>query len=284
MIDVIVNKSRGESADAAVLDFSGGPGVAGRVHLMRVYVARLDNPGAWLEVTPFELVPGGGETPDQAAAAFDGFINAYNRYESTVAGGMLQVEPKSDENYIEVEYLIDGEHVPGSFVPGQPEPVVVNTSDRSVFVDDAALAAREAEVPDAEWNSGMLGGGSAGPGIGISTQNPGLDESLFPATDGSGDLVVGSWTLLDQHGNARAFQLGQNIGGLGYTDPDDYPSSGGDEGTLPEATIRLQSEDDLPTNEEKADGTRLDGSLVLPADGALLDDLDTGWEGAATPP
>jgi len=284
MINVVVNKSRGESADAATLTFSGGPAVAGRVHLMRIYVAPLNNPGAWAEITPFELVPAGGETDGQAAAAFDGFINAYPRYESTVSGGLLSIEPKDRNNYIEVEYLIDGERVPGSYVPAQPEPVVVNTSERSVFVDDAALAAREAEVPDAEWNSGMLGGGSAGPGIGISTQNPGLDESLFPATDGSGDLVVGSWTLEDQHGNARAFQLGQNIGGSGYTDPADYPSSGGEEGTLPESTIRLQSEDDLPTNEEKADGTRLDGSLVLPADGALLDDLATGWTGAATPP
>jgi hypothetical protein len=117
----------------------------------------------------------------------------------------------------------------------------------------------------------MLGGGGAGPGIGISTQNPGLDESLP------------NWTLLDQHGNARDAQIGQNIGGQGYTDPDGYPSSGGQEGTLPDATIRLQDEDDLPTYQEKLDGTRLDGSLVLPADGASLVDLAAGWAAQVTP-
>ena len=270
MINVVVNKSYGASADAAVVTFSGGPAVAGRVHLMKIYVAPLDDPGNWEEISPFELVPAGGETDGQAAAYFDGELNGYPRYEATVSGGVLNIEPKSRENYIEVEYLIDGERVPGSFVPAQPDPQVVPVSERSVFVDDTTLAAREAEVTDAEWNSGMLGGGG-GMGIGISTMNPGLDESLP------------NWTLEDQFGNERNFQRSQYIGGSGYTDPADYPSSGGDEGTLPDSTIRLQDEDDLPTNAEKEAGTRLDGSLVLPADGAALVDLDTGWEGAATP-
>jgi hypothetical protein len=124
-----------------------------------------------------------------------------------------------------------------------------------VFVDDAAVTARTAEVPDAEWNSGMLGGGSAGPGIGIGPQ-PGLEESLP------------NWTLLDQFGNARDGQRGQNVGGSGYTDPADYPSSGGEEGTLPASTIRGQ-------DNETMDGS---GALSFPAPNAVLTDLAAGWQ------
>jgi hypothetical protein len=121
----------------------------------------------------------------------------------------------------------------------------------SVFVDDAAVAARTAEVPDAEWNSGMFGG-SCQPGIGISTENPDLQESLP------------NWTLLDQFGDARVGQIGQNIGGTGYSDPS---TSSGDEGTLPGSTIRL------------VDATALDGSgtLGFPAPNAELVTLEAGW-------
>lgn len=122
----------------------------------------------------------------------------------------------------------------------------------TVFVDDAALAAREAEVPNANWNSGCLGGGGAGPGIGIGP-GAGLDEQLP------------NWTLLDQHGNARNGQIGQNIGGLGYSDPG---TSSGNAGTLPESTIRTQNNVDL-------DGT---GALAFPAPNAVLTDLDAGWQ------
>ena len=121
-----------------------------------------------------------------------------------------------------------------------------------VFVDDAAIAARQAEVPDADWNSGMLGGGGAGPGIGIGPQ-PGLEESLP------------NWTLLDQHGNARVGQIGQNVGGLGYSDPG---TSSGDEFTGPGSTIRVQDTD-------ADDGS---GELSFPAPNAELNALATGWE------
>jgi hypothetical protein len=123
----------------------------------------------------------------------------------------------------------------------------------SVFVDDATTAARAAEVPSATFNSGGFGGGGAGPGIGISTQNPGLEQSLP------------NWTLQDQHGNDRINQIGQNIGGSGYSDAG---TSSGQEGTLPESTIRMQDVDTL-------DGT---GALSLPAGGAALIDLADGWE------
>lgn len=120
-----------------------------------------------------------------------------------------------------------------------------------VFVDDTTLAARQAEVPDAEWNSGMLGGGGAGPGIGIGPQTD-LDESLP------------NWTLLDQFGNARDAQIGQNIGGSGYSDAG---TSSGEEGTLPEDTIRVQQN-------ETTDGS---GALSFPAPGCSLITLAAGW-------
>lgn len=124
----------------------------------------------------------------------------------------------------------------------------------TVFVDDATVASRTAEVPDAEWNSGMLGGGG-GCGIGIGPQ-PGLEESLP------------NWTLLDQHGNARNGQIGQNIGGSGYTDVADWPTSGGQEGTEPDSTIRVQD------NETQTG----DGALSFPAPNAILTDLAVGWD------
>jgi hypothetical protein len=125
----------------------------------------------------------------------------------------------------------------------------------TVFVDDSTVALRLVEVPDAVWNSGMFGGNNA-PGVGIGTDNPNLEESLP------------NWTLLDQFGNARVGQRGQNIGGSGYTVAAEYPSSGGEEGTLPDSTIRTQNVNDL-------DGT---GTLSIdPAPNAELETLEEGW-------
>ena len=134
--------------------------------------------------------------------------------------------------------------------------------DSSFFVDDAAVSALAARVPSALVNSGCFGGGSNSPGIGISTLTKGLEDSLP------------SWTLLDQHGNPRNAQIGQLIGGSGISEPS---TSTGTEGTAPDATIRLMPEANMPTAEEKADGTKLDGELSLPADGASLIDLAAGW-------
>ena len=140
----------------------------------------------------------------------------------------------------------------------------------SAFADDTAALGREAEVPNANWNSGMLGGGGAGPGIGISTENPGLDESLP------------NWTLLDQFGNARAGQVGQNIGGLGFVDRGSvpWPSSGGNEGTAPDSTIVVLDPAGFPTYAEKLDGSKLDGELPSGPD-ATLTDLSAGWQAGA---
>ena len=128
----------------------------------------------------------------------------------------------------------------------------------SFFVDDAALAALDARVPNATVNSGMLGGASNSCGIGISTENPNLEESLP------------NWTLLDQHGNARDAQIGQHIGGAGISDAG---TSSGTEGTEPDATIRLYDNDTL-------DGS---GTMTYPADGASLVDLAVGWAPQVAP-
>lgn len=136
------------------------------------------------------------------------------------------------------------------------------------FIDDASTAALEARVPNAIINSGMFAGGSNAPGIGISTQNPSLDESLP------------NWTLLDQFGNARINQRSQCIGGPGITNVADYPSSGGQEGTLPAAVVTLIDPDALPTYAEKLADPDVDGQLPIlaPTPGAALNALATGWE------
>ena len=122
----------------------------------------------------------------------------------------------------------------------------------SFFVDDASVTALDTRVPNANTNSGMFVGASNSPGIGISTENPGLDESLP------------SWTLLDQFDNARNAQRGQLLGGAGISDPG---TSSGTAGTAPAATIRLY-------DNTTQDGT---GEMTLPADGASLVDLAVGW-------
>lgn len=152
----------------------------------------------------------------------------------------------------------------------------------SLFVDDASVTAMTTRVPDAVFNSGVFAGASNAPGIGISTENPGLEESLP------------NWTLLDQHGNARESQIGQLLGGLGlvprtgnqeftwdksqalYTDSG-AASSGGAEGTLPDAIIRLIDPADLPTAAEKEADSNVDGQVSLPANGATLSVLADGW-------
>ena len=126
----------------------------------------------------------------------------------------------------------------------------------SFFVDDDASAALAIRVPDAAFNSGMFGGGSNAPGIGISTTNPGLAEQLP------------NWTLLDQHGDARSSQISQHLGGPAISDAG---TSSGLEGTLPDAIVRLVDTDTL-------DGT---GELTFPALGADLTSLATGWEEGA---
>ena len=78
-------------------------------------------------------------------------------------------------------------------------------AEPTLFVDDVAQTAMEARVSTVVANTGLTYGGGNNPGIGISTENPELAESLP------------SWTLLDQHGNARTPQIGQSIGGTGIT-------------------------------------------------------------------
>jgi len=147
----------------------------------------------------------------------------------------------------------------------------------SAFVDDAAVTAMTARVPLAvDFNSGMFAGASNSPGIGISTENPGLEESLMPSTSG-GAASTGSWTLEDQFEDARNAQIGQLIGGNGITLESDWPGSGGLEGTSPDATIRLVDAADLPTYEQKLADPTLDGNVTLPAPGASLVSLAAGW-------
>lgn len=136
------------------------------------------------------------------------------------------------------------------------------------FIDDASVAALEIRVPLALFNSGMFAGASNAPGIGISSENPGLDESLP------------NWTLLDQFGNARVNQRSQCIGGPGITLTSDWPGSGGQEGTLPAAVATFIDPVDLPTYDEKLADSNVDGQIptLAPTPGCALNSLAAGWE------
>lgn len=127
------------------------------------------------------------------------------------------------------------------------------------FVDDVAQTALETRVPAYVAGTGMSFGASNAPGIGISDENPGLAESLP------------NWTLLDQHGDARDDQIGQLIGGDGITLAADWPGSGGDEGTLPDASIRFG------TNPDNVAGQPDNDDPIVVLEGANLLDLAVGW-------
>ena len=134
------------------------------------------------------------------------------------------------------------------------------------FIDDAAVSAGIARAADnptltgvPSYDTGMNRGASNAPGIGISDDNPNLEESLP------------SWTLLDQFGNARAAQRSQCIGGPGISDPSE---SNGEEGTLPAAVTRFC------TNPANVDGAPDNDAPIVTGNGCDLVSLATGWEDA----
>ena len=131
----------------------------------------------------------------------------------------------------------------------------------SFFKDDTAQTAMEVRVPTVVADTGLTFGGGNAPGIGISSQNPGLEESLP------------SWTLLDQFGNARNAQISQCIGGDGITEVADWPGSGGTEGTAPDAIARFG------VNPANVDGQPDNEAPINIGNRCVLQDLATGWEG-----
>lgn len=128
-------------------------------------------------------------------------------------------------------------------------------ADITGFTDDAARALRQAEVPLASFGNGCNIAGSNACGLGINID---------------GGEVVGTaeqFTLLDQRGIARVTQISQCVGGFPYVPNVDYPSSGGSEGTLPDAIIFTG------TNSLNGDGepTRTgDASLVTLGEGWVV--------------
>lgn len=119
------------------------------------------------------------------------------------------------------------------------------------FVDTIAVGNRETEVPLANFGDGCNNAGSNAHGLGI-----GID-------DGAVSGLPDQFTLLDQHGNTRQAQISQSIGGFPYVAAAAYPSSGGTEGTLPDATIRT--------------GTNDGNGVITPVGNASLVTLGAGW-------
>jgi hypothetical protein len=89
------------------------------------------------------------------------------------------------------------------------------SSSPQTFRNTTAIGLRAAEYAGTPFLSGM-NNGSCQPGIGIALA--------------SGEDMTDSWSLLDQDGDIRVPQHSAVIGNVGYTDPADYPSSGGTEG------------------------------------------------------
>lgn len=124
------------------------------------------------------------------------------------------------------------------------------------FVDDAAVTAGEARVPNADFDTGMNFGGSNAPGVGINQ---------------GGGAVVGTpeqFTLLDQGRPgvgtpvAREAQISQCIGGPGISAAG---TSAGATGADPEGVVRFGT----PTT--TGNGT------VTPTGNSTLSVLATGW-------
>lgn len=135
------------------------------------------------------------------------------------------------------------------------------TSPATYFQDTAARDLRIAEVPNASFVNGMNMGGSNSMGIGINMLE---------------GAVVGEpqqFTLLDQREVARNSQISQSIGGFPYVLADDYPSSGGQEGTAPDAVIAFG---DAPTQAAKDADPSLDGTISFSETVSLVT-LEAGW-------
>ena len=132
--------------------------------------------------------------------------------------------------------------------------------DVTYYSDDLAKTVRETEVPNASFDNGVNNAGSNACGIGINI---------------GGGAVVGTpaqFTLEDQDGNARTPQNSQAIGGLAYTDPADWPSSGGTSGAGTQALLAGTT----PTNAEKSADPSVDGRVVTTGE-ATLATLNAGW-------
>jgi hypothetical protein len=74
---------------------------------------------------------------------------------------------------------------------------------------EAAITAREAQTPNADFDDGLNLGASNAPGIGINT--------------GSVNPKLSDWSVEDQHENVRAPQGSQHIGVTGIEDGSEDP-------------------------------------------------------------
>lgn len=128
------------------------------------------------------------------------------------------------------------------------------------YIDETAIAVRELETPDADWENGMNAGGSCAPGVGIN-----MDEGAVVGTPEQ-------FTLLDQDAAIRVPQDGQQIGGLALAD-DVYPSSGGVEGKGTQPILTGTNPTDAA--KEAADPS-IDGSPIVTGD-CNLQSLAAGW-------
>ncbi len=104
-------------------------------------------------------------------------------------------------------------------------------NEPTAYVNNVELVIRGGQVA-ANWGTGMDWGASNAPGVGVASDNAGLQESLP------------SWTLLDQDGAARTPQVSQIIGGGGPAgmegkglEPVEFIANGDGDGTNTNPTV-----------------------------------------------
>ncbi len=143
--------------------------------------------------------------------------------------------------------------------------------DPTAFIDDATVTIRASENTGADFFNGVNRGGSCAPGIGINQGGGAVDGrfSQFTLLDQGPPVESGE----PQVPLPREAQISQHIGGDGLTTSAEYPSSGGNIGTLPDSVIRFG---DLPTQAAKDADSSLDGTITFTGN-STLSVLATGW-------
>ncbi len=137
------------------------------------------------------------------------------------------------------------------------------------FIDATANTARQAEVTEASWDTGLNWAGSNANGVGIN-----MNEGEVVGTPEQ-------FTLLDQDDAPRTPQVSQVIGGDGFVprtggSPVAWPGSGGVEG---KGTDPLQD----GTNPDNVDGAPDNDAPIVPIGTCNLETLVGGWVNP-TPP
>ena len=196
MLNFTITKNNGQPADSATIFGDGTASPTEQLILLEVVVLQND-----VEFTRYQFLEiAQDDTVNDVMARFDAQIEFVPEFDSVIVGGTLMALEPVAPYEIRISGTVDGDEIPGSAEepddPDDPDDPVVGRADVVGFLN--LPAERLTETPNANWVNGM---NNTGMGIiGISTENPNLEQSLP------------SWTYLDQSGNARNPQQAGHIG------------------------------------------------------------------------